>query len=443
MTRSPGSGDATQRAPAEALDIEAALQLAAIREHSLRSLSEFSQNLSSAPDLHHLVDLALFNLLGHFGTSRAALWMRSENEDGAPVLVRAHGMRQEAITNASIACADRLMRADTDSDAMFTVDELDEWVGVEGRQAAERAGIALFARVSAQHEPIGLLALGSRIGGTQYGSEERTALHVSLSVFGVAVQNHSLLARMGENNRQLRRAFDELQDVDRLKSEIISNVKHELCTPLSVIIGYAEVGMDNDINELRRKRIMDVVLEQAKKLNSMIENIVTLSQVTAGILHLELVNGDAGTCVRNYCETRRPGISGRLRELAWTIAPDLPTVCFDPRRLEQVVEALLDNAVKFSPEGSRIDVRVSRRESETGTRLVVEVADQGPGVALERLDVLSKPFRQADGSSTRAVGGLGIGLHFCRQIIHAMGGELEVESEPGQGSTFQLSLPEI
>ena len=263
----PGGGTPEQRGMRDAL------RLAAMREHSLLSLSEFSQNLSSSPDLYHLADLALFNLMGHFGTSKAALWIRSETQGAPPVLVRSHGINLEIAKSMASGCADRLVEASTVGSEPFTIKGLRFVAGEEAQALAERSGIALFAPVPGRDETLGLVALGARIGGQSYGTVEFQSLRAALAVLGVALQNRILFARLMENNRQLRRANEELHDIDQLKSEFMSNVNHELCTPLSVIIGYVESVIADGPATVRQREMLTVVLQESHKLNGMLENL--------------------------------------------------------------------------------------------------------------------------------------------------------------------------
>jgi two-component system sensor histidine kinase ResE len=186
---------------------------------------------------------------------------------------------------------------------------------------------------------------------------------------------------------------------------------------------------------------MGVIMQEALKLSGLLENLLAFADAQQGLLVLQMESADPGEWLRRYCEERLPGANSRLREFAWSIEPDLPRVRFDEKRLAQVVDALVDNAIKFTPEGSRVEVRGARLTNEDGAWVAIEVADDGPGIPAERIPSLFEAFRQADGSSTRTVGGMGIGLSFSRQLVNAMGGRILVESAPGEGATFSVLLP--
>ena len=251
---------------------------------------------------------------------------------------------------------------------------------------------ALFqAVVTARETPIGLVALGPRIGGLDYASLEMSSLQASCSVLGTAIQNLNLHARMAGNNLELRRANDELKELARLKSELLSNVSHELRTPLTIIIGYLELLLDPLMSREREREIMPIVVAY-------------------------------------------------LREFTWSIEPGLPPVRFDRTRFMQVVEALVENATKFTPQGTLLRVVVRQVPDGARTAVAIEVTDSGPGIAPERLPHVFESFQQGDGSATRTIGGMGIGLSYSRQLVEAMGGRIEVRSELGRGTTFTISL---
>ena len=436
-------GDEQGFAPHEANELARALHLAAMREHGLRSLAELGQNLSASPDLFHLTDLALFNLMGHFGTSKAALWVRSEVPGAPLVLVRAHGVALDTARALGGACSHTLLEQTVGRTDPFTLDQLRDIGGEAQATMAERAGFAVVAPVPAREDTLGMAALGTRIGGLAYGAVEFQSLQAALSVLGVALQTRALLARLVDSNRQLRRANEDLHDIGRLKSEFMSNVNHELYTPLAVIIGYVEALLGTPSRSDRDREVLDVMLHEGRKLHGMLRNLLTFSEATQGLLTMELERGDAGACVHRYCVERRPGASARLRELVWSVDPSLPLVQFDGKRLVQVVDALVDNAIKFSPEGSRVDVRVRHDLTFEGSWVAIDVVDSGPGIPEDRVPVLFEAFRQVDGSSTRLVGGLGMGLSFSRQLVTAMGGRISVSSEPGRGARFTVLLPEV
>jgi signal transduction histidine kinase len=138
--------------------------------------------------------------------------------------------------------------------------------------------------------------------------------------------------------------------------------------------------------------------------------------------------------------SRLPGITEDLRELQLEVADELGRAWFDRTRLEQILNELLDNAVKFTPRGTCLRIRGSEGPAADGMQVRIDVEDNGPGIPPDRLPSLFRSFEQVDGSMTRAVGGLGIGLSFAYHLAGRMGGELEASSRVGFGTTFTLRL---
>ena len=168
-------------------------------------------------------------------------------------------------------------------------------------------GLALIARIPGRDRALGLLALGTRINGQPYGEVDGQSLQAALSVVGVAIQSLALFNRLAENNRQLRRANQELQELDPAKFEFLSNVNHELRTPLTIMLGYLESIVDNRLPQEQERRIMTIVLDEARKLGSMLVNLATFSDASEGRLTLQMELDDLGAATRRYCEERKAG----------------------------------------------------------------------------------------------------------------------------------------
>jgi signal transduction histidine kinase len=206
-------------------------------------------------------------------------------------------------------------------------------------------------------------------------------------------------------------------------------------------MGYLEVMLDATMVPDRGQEILPIVMAEARKLNSMVGNLLTLSASNQGKLALQMESGDLGGMMRLYCEERRPLITSGLREFTWSIEPGLPPVSFDRTRLLQVVEALVENAIKFTAQGTILSVSVRPVPDGPATSVAIDVTDDGPGIAPYQLPHLFEAFQQGDGSPTRTVGGMGIGLSYSRKLIEAMGGRIEVRSELGSGTTFTIIFP--
>ncbi len=235
------------------------------------------------------------------------------------------------------------------------------------------------------------------------------------------------------------RAYHDLQELDRLKDEFVQNVSHELRTPLTFVKGYVEYlleGYAGDLNPGQRQALQ-IVLDRSDAIVRLVNDIVSLKQAELQEMDMQPVALEliAGACVEgSKMAAEQVGVRMHLE-----ISPGLPLVYGDPKRLGQVFDNLLGNAIKFSPDGGEVSVRLSL----VGNTVQVEVRDRGIGMPADRLDQIWQRFYQIDSASTRRFAGAGLGLAIVKRIIAAHDGHIWVESALGEGSTFFFTLPVI
>jgi signal transduction histidine kinase len=252
------------------------------------------------------------------------------------------------------------------------------------------------------------------------------------------------------SNRTLGQMNLDLQQMDRMKSDLLANVSHELRTPLTAIQGYTEAmdeGLLGDVTGQQRDAFK-VVQRNSRRLMGMIDQLLAFSRLDvpdalgsneAGGARLELAAFDLAEVAAQVVGSVRAG-NGAARDLrleAPSGGDGLPPVWGDPGRIAQVLENLVTNAVKFTAAGGEIRVRLSR----CGEEAEVAVADRGIGIPAAARARIFERFYQVDTSSTRAYGGMGLGLAIVREILVAHGREIRVESEEGKGTTFRFTLP--
>ena len=398
--------DPAPRAPG---DPPPALRLVERREHSLLSLIELSHELRVSLDPYGIADLALFNLMGHFGTPRAAIWLLGQAPHGETVLVRSHGLRADEARAIGTGLGPQMAAQWTYEQLPLRIAEWAEAAHASGAQLALRNQLAVLAPVPSHGELLGLIALGTRVNDEPYGPLDLEYLAAAAGMVGVAIENTRLYHRMLEANRQLRHANQNLLQLDALKAQFVQNVNHELRTPLAVIIGYLENLLEmKGLSEMQR-RALEVVSEQAQKLTGMVENLLDLSSVAHQSLTLQFAEGSLSELVTSCAEARKPGVIGGLRELVCEVDPEVPRARFDAERLSQVLSLLVDNAVKFTPQGARIVLSALPLAREGARFACIQVADNGPGIRPQDLEAVLKPFQQGDGSATRPVGGFASG----------------------------------
>jgi signal transduction histidine kinase len=230
----------------------------------------------------------------------------------------------------------------------------------------------------------------------------------------------------------------EAEKANRLKDDFLATLSHELRTPLNAILGWATILKTQGADPGLADRAVTVIERNARSQKQLIEDILDVSRVVTGKLRLVVSTVDLRAVVESALESVRPSAEAKQIRLEVSCPPDFPPLEGDVDRLQQIVWNLLSNAVKFTPAGGRVSVRAAREEG--GVRL--EVEDTGAGVAEEFLPYLFERFRQADSSSTRRHGGLGLGLAIVRHLVELHGGTVQAASPgPDQGSTFTVRLP--
>ncbi|HVG30526.1 MAG TPA: ATP-binding protein [Pyrinomonadaceae bacterium] len=235
-----------------------------------------------------------------------------------------------------------------------------------------------------------------------------------------------------------QQARGEAEESVRVKDEFLATLSHELRTPLTSILGWANLLRTAQLDGATRAQAMEAIERSAQNQKRLIEDLFDVSRIITGKLRLDVRQIDLARVVEDAVEVVRPAADANGIRLVASCEPGAGAVMGDPGRLQQVVWNLLFNAVKFTPVGGRVEIRLARE----GARASVSVSDTGQGIAPEFLPRVFDRFRQADGSTTRAHGGLGLGLSIVRHIVEAHGGQVRAES-PGEGlgSTFTLTLP--
>ena len=230
----------------------------------------------------------------------------------------------------------------------------------------------------------------------------------------------------------------ELKRLERVRREFVANVSHELRTPLTAIKGYAETLRDGGLRDSETAaEFVRVIHRHAERLRALIEDLLDLAAVEQGEARIDLAPVALRDVATQAEAVARPAAAGKRHTLTLDVPGDLPRVLADRDRLGQVLINLLDNAVKFTPEGGRIEV--SARPSSG--RVVLSVKDNGVGIPPEDIGRIFERFYRVGRSRDRREGGTGLGLAIAKHLTQAMGGTIEVESRPGSGTTFRVSLP--
>jgi signal transduction histidine kinase len=266
------------------------------------------------------------------------------------------------------------------------------------------------------------------------------ALILGLALLALYVSLFPILRRVTRElearNRQLAEQNDRLRQLDALKDEFISLVSHELRTPLTSIRGYAELLADDDGLTDEQRRFLGIVDRNAGRLLDLVSDLLFLAQVDAGRMTFELQPVDLEAIVLECVESSVPAARAKQIELH-AHTERLPDVPGDPARLAQVLDNLVSNALKFTPEGGRVDVRLAA----TGDSAVIEVADTGHGLADDDQDQLFERFFRSSRAAEDAIPGTGLGLAIAKTIVERHGGRIALDSTVDAGTTARVELP--
>jgi signal transduction histidine kinase len=253
---------------------------------------------------------------------------------------------------------------------------------------------------------------------------------------GTTAERLQLLERVQRHADRLARALEKQQELDRLRSEFVRNVSHEVRTPLALVRGHAELLEFGALGELQpeQQKSMVVIARRARAMAKMMDDFAAILDIETKLQRQPV---DLAALMHEILTDLQATVEQATLTLRVEIAPDLSPASGDPIQLRRVADNLLDNALKFTPAGGHIAVRLWQE----GENLVLEVSDTGIGIPEDKLERIFERFYQIDGSTTRRYGGTGLGLALVKEIVQAHKGQVTVQSAMGKGSAFTVILP--
>lgn len=282
----------------------------------------------------------------------------------------------------------------------------------------------------------------ARVEGLEAGADAYLVKPFSARELLAQVSARLELGRLALDNARLyeaeQQARSQAEKANRAKDEFLATLSHELRTPLNAMLGWVRLLRSGTLDEVTARRGLEVVDRNVNHQAKLITDLLDISRIISGKLTLEMAVVDLTATVASVVEAMRPSAEAKSVAVTSLLTPGAMPVDGDGERLSQVVANLLANAVKFTPSGGRVTVRLERM----GDRARLGVGDTGKGISGEFLPHIFERFRQADGSSTRAEAGLGLGLAIVRHIVELHQGSVHAESAgEGKGATFTVDLP--
>jgi signal transduction histidine kinase/DNA-binding response OmpR family regulator len=395
-----------------------------VATQQMTSLYEVGKVISADLDLERRMAVICNRAAGMCGARAAVLYLRQEQSDvfypasafGAP-LTTGEGAGQGFVLGDTRLGISAVEQHPARAQA------------IEGAAAIEVPGIPggcrslLVIPLVDESQVIGVMAVIDKPGGFSAAEESFMALFASQSA--IALRNSQL--------------YERTRSLDRLKSEFVAVVSHEIRTPLTSVKGAVELLADEHYftNSEQQMKLLTIAHANAERLLVLINDILDFSRLESSSLPMSLELQRLEPIVTQVAQNLRTQLEERRLQLETTLAAGLPEVMVDGHRIAQVLTNLISNAIKFSPAGGHIEI-----SAEPWNACVrVGVRDHGEGIAPQDLPKLFRKFSQIDSSATRKAGGTGLGLVICKGIIEQHGGQMAVESTPGEGSTFFFILP--
>jgi len=432
-------GDDASRTCGSSSDLQAMLERKA---RELEVLYEISKILSSAIDLRSLLDSTVQRLVGVLEAADAAAVLLYSAETDCLQVYSAFGFESEWLEQL------RLRPGESLSGKVFqegrpqlfpTIDSTAAGManmGDKNRTLFEKATggtcvphSAICAPLISRGTRIGVLVLECLKGGKSFLPSDLVFVQALSDLIALAVERD----RLSSEAEQVR----VLQEANRLKSELLSTLSHEMRTPLASIKGYTTALLmdDTDWDETTQREFLEIIDEECDNLENLVSDILESSTIEAGLMRIEKQPTLLARLAQRSIE--QASLRTRQHRFIASFPPGFPVVDADPRRIEQVLHNLLDNAVKYSPNGGLVVVRGEVRENE----VQISVADQGVGIAPEHLNRLFERFFRIKSGIGPNVVGTGLGLPIARTIVESHGGRIWAESSLGAGTTFYFTLP--
>ena len=406
------------------------------RSRQLAVLNAIGGTVSRSLDLKVVLSAALGKLVEelHFDAS----WIYMQEQNDARLNLSAHTGLDEKTASAFARGDDpsiHLSNQVSKSGTRFVIEDLGAVHECEAAPFASSAGFP----IKTKDKVIGVLHIANK-EARHFSPDELQLIESIAQEIAVAAENARLFEQVNEKTAALGKMNLELEDANRAKAEFIAAMSHELRTPLNVIMGNAELTAEGFFGEVNaeQKKSMTQVRHHSQFLLKLVNDVLALSRLDARKMVLEPATVRIDELVAHVQSQIEQLNRNKKLEVAWNIEDALPDIVTDPTKLEEILQNLIGNAFKFTPLG-RIDIRI--RNLRALDRIEFSVADTGIGIEPQDMDRIFSAFEQIREAHTGDFNGVGLGLNIVKKYLDLMGGEIRVQSIPGEGTTFTFTLP--
>lgn len=406
------------------------------RNRELSALNAISEEITKSLQLEQVIHNAFNKTIELTGADMGVLMILDEDQESLKPAAYYGKMKEkivEMLSNVSYKrgvigavseikdayAVEDVFEEDTQKDPIFF--EIAKHLGLRS---------ALVAKIVSKERNLGVLILSFEQQRKFQLNDLQLVAGIGRQI-GVAIENASLIS-------SLQKALRKLREANRLKDEFLATLSHELRTPLTSIRGWTEILYEREDNDTEMSTGLEAILKNSESLQQLIDDLLELSRIENRILKLEFEPTEVNLVVLSAMQTVQQMADTRKVRMLTDFSENLPVIVADSNRLQQVVWNLLSNSIKFS----RPDGYVLVKTYEEQEHIIIQVEDNGIGIDPSFLPQVFERFRQADSSSTRNYGGLGIGLSLVKSIVEVHGGTVSAESAGlGHGSTFTVRLP--
>jgi signal transduction histidine kinase len=396
------------------------------RVGELASLNDLSQAVSASLELENVYDALIKYLRQHWSIETVSLWLSQDDTNELSEFIPS---AQLLDTRDTPALVEKLVKKTARRGEPVLLAGADIEAHRQSSTDTHKLRSGLGVPIKHQNEVVGVLCLEDADINTFTQANIFTLMTASEQI-AVAIKNAQLY-------QGLEKTFQQLQHADQLKMQMIQNISHEFRTPLQFIVGYLGLMLDQPDVDDDLQHTLTIIAEQANKLTSLVDNFVSLE--SSEDMASKRISTQVSRVLRGTVEGARLQAREKQIVLKMQCENDLPPVMINIMGIYQVLDNLVTNALKFTPEQGEIVLKAARAAS--GDQVHISVSDTGIGIPEEEHEKIFERFYQVDGSARRKYKGVGLGLAVCKDIVEAHGGKIWVESSSGKGTTFTFSLP--